>query len=48
LGFPIWLNRMLMREQWDLIINVGHVVPHEVLGSPTTTRTTSSAWGARN
>lgn len=29
---PITLNRMLMEEQWDLIINVGHVVPHEVLG----------------
>ena len=26
------LNRMLMEEPWDLIINVGHVVPHEVLG----------------
>jgi len=23
---------MLIREPWDLIINVGHVVPHEVLG----------------
>jgi nickel-dependent lactate racemase len=29
---PIVLNRMLMAEKWDLIINVGHVVPHEVLG----------------
>lgn len=29
---PIELNTMLMREPWDLIINVGHVVPHEVLG----------------
>jgi nickel-dependent lactate racemase len=29
---PISLNRMLMEEPWDLIINVGHVVPHEVLG----------------
>jgi nickel-dependent lactate racemase len=29
---PIVLNRMLMAEPWDLIINVGHVVPHEVLG----------------
>ena len=29
---PVHLNRMLMREKWDLIINVGHVVPHEVLG----------------
>jgi nickel-dependent lactate racemase len=29
---PIVLNRMLMDEAWDLIINVGHVVPHEVLG----------------
>ncbi len=29
---PIRLNRMLMEEPWDLVINVGHVVPHEVLG----------------
>ncbi|HEY3392324.1 MAG TPA: lactate racemase domain-containing protein [Lacipirellulaceae bacterium] len=29
---PIVLNRMLMEEPWDLIINIGHVVPHEVLG----------------
>jgi nickel-dependent lactate racemase len=29
---PIVLNRMLMEEPWDWIINVGHVVPHEVLG----------------
>ena len=31
-GIPISLNRMLMQEPWDLIINIGHVVPHEVLG----------------
>jgi len=31
-AFPLWLNRMLMEEPWDLVINVGHVVPHEVLG----------------
>ena len=29
---PVVLNSMLMDEQWDLIINIGHVVPHEVLG----------------
>lgn len=29
---PIVLNRQLMEEPWDLVINVGHVVPHEVLG----------------
>ncbi|SDT88426.1 protein of unknown function [Verrucomicrobium sp. GAS474] len=29
---PVDLNTMLMTEKWDLIINVGHVVPHEVLG----------------
>jgi nickel-dependent lactate racemase len=29
---PVHLNRMLIEEPWDLIINVGHVVPHEVLG----------------
>ena len=31
-AMPIWLNRMLIQEPWDLIINIGHVVPHEVLG----------------
>lgn len=30
--FPVWLNSLLMREKWDLVINIGHVVPHEVLG----------------
>jgi nickel-dependent lactate racemase len=29
---PIDLNTKLMNEQWDLVIHVGHVVPHEVLG----------------
>src|SRR5690625_1955840 len=31
-AMPIDLNTMLMEEPWDLIINVGHIVPHEVLG----------------
>ncbi|NQT36942.1 MAG: DUF2088 domain-containing protein [Planctomycetes bacterium] len=31
-AIPVVINRMVMEEQWDLIINVGHVVPHEVLG----------------
>ena len=31
-AIPIVLNQMLMEESWDLIINIGHVVPHEVLG----------------
>lgn len=29
---PISVNKILFEEPWDLIINVGHVVPHEVLG----------------
>ncbi|MDD4180778.1 MAG: lactate racemase domain-containing protein [Victivallaceae bacterium] len=29
---PISLNKMLLEEKWDIIINVGHIVPHEVLG----------------
>jgi nickel-dependent lactate racemase len=29
---PVVVNRMLMEGHWDLIVNVGHVVPHEVLG----------------
>ena len=31
-AIPVDLNSKLMDEQWDLIINIGHVVPHEVLG----------------
>ncbi len=29
---PVSLNKMLLDTKWDLIINVGHIVPHEVLG----------------
>lgn len=29
---PISINRLVVEENWDIIINVGHVVPHEVLG----------------
>lgn len=29
---PVDLNTILLGERWDLIVNVGHVVPHEVLG----------------
>ncbi len=29
---PIWLNAAVVDTEWDWIINVGHVVPHEVLG----------------
>ena len=29
---PVDLNNSLINEEWDLIINIGHVVPHEVLG----------------
>jgi nickel-dependent lactate racemase len=32
LEIPVDLNKMLVGEKWDLIVNVGHVVPHEVLG----------------
>jgi nickel-dependent lactate racemase len=29
---PVSINRLLMEEKWDIILNIGHVVPHEVLG----------------
>lgn len=29
---PVDINSMTMDEPWDLIVNIGHVVPHEVLG----------------
>ncbi len=29
---PVDINTMTVAEDWDLIINIGHVVPHEVLG----------------
>jgi nickel-dependent lactate racemase len=31
-AIPVVVNRMLIEGRWDLVINVGHVVPHEVLG----------------
>jgi len=31
-AMPVALNKMLVEGPWDLVINVGHVVPHEVLG----------------
>ncbi|MGH9587912.1 MAG: lactate racemase domain-containing protein [Acidobacteriaceae bacterium] len=29
---PVDINSTLMDQTWDLIVNIGHVVPHEVLG----------------
>ena len=29
---PVEINRMVLENNYDLIVNVGHVVPHEVLG----------------
>jgi nickel-dependent lactate racemase len=29
---PVALNRMLLEGKWDLVLNIGQVVPHEVLG----------------
>jgi nickel-dependent lactate racemase len=31
-SIPVFLNRSVMEGGWDWIINIGHVVPHEVLG----------------
>jgi len=31
-AIPVEVNSMLVNEKWDLIVNLGHVVPHEVLG----------------
>ncbi len=31
-AIPVSLNTLLLDGEWDLILNVGHVVPHEVLG----------------
>ncbi len=31
-AIPVVVNSMLVDEKWDLVLNVGHVVPHEVLG----------------
>lgn len=31
-AIPVSLNTALLDGKWDLVINVGHVVPHEVLG----------------
>nr|WP_206105521.1 lactate racemase domain-containing protein [Paenibacillus thalictri] len=29
---PISINRLVLEGNWDIILNIGHVVPHEVLG----------------
>jgi nickel-dependent lactate racemase len=29
---PVDINSMVLGQPWDLIVNIGHVVPHEVLG----------------
>lgn len=31
-AIPVSVNELLLDGDWDLIINVGHIVPHEVLG----------------
>jgi nickel-dependent lactate racemase len=31
-AIPVSLNKLLLEGEWDLIINVGHIVPHDVLG----------------
>ncbi|MGL6226955.1 MAG: lactate racemase domain-containing protein [Thermoguttaceae bacterium] len=31
-AIPVSLNKMLLEDDWDMILNIGHVVPHEVLG----------------
>jgi nickel-dependent lactate racemase len=31
-GIPVSINKILVKEKWDIVINIGHVVPHEVLG----------------
>ncbi|MDR1140412.1 MAG: lactate racemase domain-containing protein, partial [Planctomycetaceae bacterium] len=31
-AIPVAVNRKLFDEKWDIVLNIGHVVPHEVLG----------------
>lgn len=31
-AIPVSVNRMLFEDDWDIIVNIGHIVPHEVLG----------------
>jgi nickel-dependent lactate racemase len=31
-AIPVDLNSVLIDQRWDVIVNIGHVVPHEVLG----------------
>jgi len=31
-NIPVNINKLLFEEKWDIILNIGHVVPHEVLG----------------
>ena len=45
---PVSVNRMLFDEKWDMIINIGHVVPHEVLGFAAVSRTISAVSSLRS
>ncbi|SDP20104.1 hypothetical protein SAMN04487897_14614 [Paenibacillus sp. yr247] len=27
---PISINRIMLEGEWDIILNIGHIVPHEV------------------
>jgi nickel-dependent lactate racemase len=45
--WPVQINRILLEEQWDLIISVGQVVPHEVAGMSNYTKNTLVGTGGK-
>nr|WP_319472872.1 lactate racemase domain-containing protein [uncultured Sphaerochaeta sp.] len=45
--WPIEVSRLLVEEQWDLIISIGQVVPHEVAGMSNYTKNTLVGVGGK-
>ena len=45
--WPVQVNKVLVEEDWDLIISVGQVVPHEVAGMANYTKNTLVGTGGK-
>lgn len=45
--WPVQVSRILLEEQWDLIISIGQVVPHEVAGMSNYTKNTLVGTGGK-
>lgn len=45
--WPVQVSRILLEQQWDLIISIGQVVPHEVAGMSNYTKNTLVGTGGK-